>query len=286
MLKIRAGLHQLRRSSSAAAAHKRYQDKVVIVTGSAKGIGKGIAQAFANAGSQVIVSDMNADAGQAAVADIHSHGGKAHFIQCDVTSKSDMERLIAETTSTYNQLDCVVNNAGQHPPHYPIEGFTEQDCMHLFQINVLSVFTMCRLAMPHLRRTQGNIINVSSMVAEQGQLGASTYAASKGAVTSMSKALAVDEAKHNVRINILSPGNIWTPLWEAACPNDPEELRKAYKDGTRQQVLGRFGTPEEAGAMALFMAAEATFSTGQNFYLTGGTEIGYGYKLATEGSDL
>eukprot|EP00045_Choanoeca_perplexa_P023063 m.12074 g.12074 ORF g.12074 m.12074 type:complete len:288 (-) comp9897_c0_seq2:122-985(-) len=286
MASLRMLSRQFRRSYATQTLGTRYVEKVVIVTGAGKGIGRGIAEAFAQQGSKVMVADLDPEAGKMAVSDIQAQGGQADFVQCDVSSNSSLQELIDATISQHDRLDCVVNNAGWHPPHFAIDDFTEQQCLDLLQLNFMSVFSLCRMSLPHLRRSQGNIINISSMVAEQGQLEACTYAATKGAVTSFSKAIAIDEAKHNVRVNILSPGNVWTPMWAAACPTDPDALREAYNDGSRQQVLGRFGTIKEAGDMAVFIAAEATFSTGQNFILTGGTELGYGLKLATEGSQL
>src|SRR5205807_10229798 len=130
----------------------------------------------------------------------------------------------------------------------------------LLELTLVSVFSACRLALPHLRRAGGNIINVSSLVAQIGQSHATTYAATKGAVTAFTKALAVDEAASGVRVNSVSPGNIYTPLWQEAidASSDPAGTRAA---GEAAQLLGRMGTIEEAGRLCLYLAADATFTT-------------------------
>jgi NAD(P)-dependent dehydrogenase (short-subunit alcohol dehydrogenase family) len=128
-----------------------------------------------------------------------------------------------------------------------------------------------------LRESKGNIINLSSLVGSMGQLYATTYVATKGAITAFTKALAIDEAAYGVRVNAVSPGNIFTPLWQEGinASDDPAQTRA---DGEAAQLLGRMGTIEEAGKMCLYIAADATFSTGTDFLLTGGAELAYGRK--------
>ncbi len=141
----------------------------------------------------------------------------------------------------------------------------------------MSVFVACCRALPHLRRTRGNIINLSSLVAVIGQLHATTYVATKGAITAFTKALAVDEAAHGVRVNSVSPGNIYTPLWQEAIDAAPDPAQ-TRADGEAAQLLGRMGTSEETGRLCLFLAAEATFTTGVDHIQSGGAELGYGRK--------
>uniref|UniRef100_A0A2K5DE03 Hydroxysteroid 17-beta dehydrogenase 14 n=1 Tax=Aotus nancymaae TaxID=37293 RepID=A0A2K5DE03_AOTNA len=148
-----------------------------------------------------------------------------------------------------------------------------------------AVFILCdvtqeddvKLALPHLRKSQGNIINISSLVGAIGQAQAVPYVASKGAVTAMTKALALDESPHGVRVNCISPGNIWTPLWEELAASTPDP-RATILEGTLAQPLGRMGQPAEVGAAAVFLASEANFCTGIELFLTGGAELGFGRK--------
>jgi NAD(P)-dependent dehydrogenase (short-subunit alcohol dehydrogenase family) len=256
----------------------RYANKVTIITGAAQGIGAGCAHVFAAAGATVIVADRKEAEGRATTAMINAQGvGPAHFIQTDVTQTEDIQRLIETTVAQFGRLDCVINNAGSHPPHKPIDEFSFDEFRALLDLNVMSVFAACKFALPHLRRTQGNIINIASLVGTLGQLHATTYVATKGAVAAFSKALAIDEARHGVRVNSVSPGNIWTPLWQEAvdASSNPAQTKA---DGEAAQWLGRMGTPEEAGRLCLFLAAEASFTTGVDHLLTGGAEIGYGRK--------
>jgi NAD(P)-dependent dehydrogenase (short-subunit alcohol dehydrogenase family) len=177
----------------------------------------------------------------------------------------------------YGRIDCLINNAGWHPPHRPIDEFSLDDLRALFELNFFSMFAACKFALPHLRATRGNIINMSSLVGSIGQVGATTYVATKGAIIAFSRALAIDEAAHDVRVNVVSPGNIWTPLWEEAASASPDP-QAAQRMGEEAQLLGRMGTIEEAGRLCLFIAAEATFTTGVDHLLSGGAELGYGRK--------
>ncbi|RUS76386.1 hypothetical protein EGW08_015866 [Elysia chlorotica] len=187
------------------------------------------------------------------------------------------QNVIDTAIRVYGQLDCLVNNAGTHPPHMPIDEFSIADFHQIMDTNVFSFFSACKFALPHLRKTQGSIINNCSLVAEIGQHHAVTYVSSKGAILSMTKALAIDEACHNVRVNSFSPSNVFTPLWEKAALASPD-YDAAIKTGRDAQVLGRFGTLEEVGLVCLFLAADATFCTGININVSGGAELDYGKK--------
>ena len=192
-----------------------------------------------------------------------------------------MRGLVEKTVERYGRLDCLINNAGWHPPHRPIDDFAVEEFRALLELNLVSVFTACKLALPHLRRVRGNIINVSSLVAHIGQHHATTYVATKGALTAFTKALALDEAAGGVRVNSVSPGNIMTPLWQEAADAAPDPER-ALAEGRAAQPVGRMGTAEEVGRLCLFIAAEATFTTGVDHIISGGAELGYGHKQVDE----
>ncbi|ESO97804.1 hypothetical protein LOTGIDRAFT_208963 [Lottia gigantea] len=258
----------------------RYEDKVTIVTGGSKGIGLGVVQVFVKNGSKVVFCARNVDEseGKAVEKELNGLGiGEATFIACDVTKESEIKNLIDKTVEKYGRIDCLVNNAGSHPPHMPIDDFSSDDFRELLNLNLVSYFIACKYALPHLRKVEGNIINMSSLVGSIGQYGAVTYVATKGGITSFTKALAVDEAKYNVRVNSVSPGNVWTPLWNsgASKTTNPEQT---IANGADSQLLGRFGTIEESGQMCLFLASEGTFCTGIDLLLSGGAELNYGIK--------
>lgn len=254
----------------------RYEGKVTIVTGGSKGIGEGCVRVFGGAGARVVFCARTA--GDALAAEVTARGpGEAVFHACDVSKGEERQALVDFTLKRHGRLDCLINNAGWHPPHRPIDDFTVQEFRDLLELNLVSVFDLCRLSLPHLRKTRGNIINMASLVGSLGQLHATTYVATKGALIGFTKALAVDEAAHDVRVNSVSPGNVMTPLWQEAIDAAPDPAR-CKADGEAAQLLGRMGTLEEAGRLCLFLAAEATFTTGVDHILSGGAELAYGRK--------
>lgn len=255
-----------------------YPDKVVIITGGSHGIGAGCVRAFVTAGAKVIFCARNAAESAQLSLEVNTIGpGQAEFIGCDVRHVNEIGTVIESAVQRFGKLDCLINNAGWHPPATAIDNFSVDEFRNLLELNLISVFAACKLALPHLRQTQGNIINMSSLVATIGQLHACAYVATKGALTAFTKALAVDEAAYGVRVNSVSPGNIYTPLWQEAidAAPDPKESRA---EGDAAQLLGRMGTSEEVGRLCLFIAAEATFTTGVDHIISGGAELGYGRK--------
>lgn len=259
-----------------------YADKIAIITGGSSGIGKGCAEEFVTAGARVIICCNDEPEGAALAAALreqaqHQGVGDAEFIYCDVTRTEEIRNLIDSTITRHGRLDCLINNAGWHPPHKPIDDFSVQDFRDLLELNLVSIFTASKFALPYLRESKGNIINMSSLVATMGQRHATTYVATKGAITAFTKALAVDEAPNGVRVNSVSPGNIFTPLWQEAidAAPDPEKYRAA---GEAAQLLGRMGYAQEVGRLCLFIAAQATFTTGVDHIISGGAELGYGQK--------
>jgi NAD(P)-dependent dehydrogenase (short-subunit alcohol dehydrogenase family) len=255
-----------------------YTDKVVIITGGSHGIGEGCVRAFVAAGAKVVFCARNDRDGERLAAEVNASGpGEAQFIRCDVAKVEEIQHLIDETVARHDRLDCLINNAGWHPPHKPIDEFPLEEFRDLLDLNLVSTFAACKFALPHLRHTQGNIVNMSSLVGTIGQLYATMYVATKGAITAFTKALAIDEAEHGVRVNSVSPGNIYTPLWQEAidAAPDPDECRAK---GDTAQLLGRMGTIEEVGKLCLFIASEATFTTGVDHIISGGAELGYGRK--------
>jgi len=259
----------------------RYQDRIVIITGGTKGIGEGCVRVFVDAGANVVFCARKQDEGDALAAELNALGkGEATFIKCDVSKTNEIENLIDKTVEKYGRIDCLINNAGWHPPHKPIDDFSIEEFRDLLDLNLVSIFAACKFALPHLRKTKGNIINMSSLVGSIGQVGATTYVATKGGITAFTKALAVDEAAYGVRVNSVSPGNIYTPLWQEAIDASPDP-QKTRADGDAAQLLGRMGTIEETGKLCLFIAAEATFTTGVDHIQSGGAELGYGRKTRT-----
>ena len=257
--------------------------KVAIVTGGAKGIGEGCARVFCGAGWHVVICDLDNKAGQALAQELSSKGaGQCQFEAADVRKPDDLQRVVDQTIKRYNRLDCLINNAGWHPPPQPIDEFSIEEFKDLLQLNLIAVFAGCKFALPHLRKTRGSIVNISSLVATLGQEFATTYCATKGAVSALTRALAIDEARHGVRVNAVLPGNIMSHMriTGVAASKNPQVLHDWLES---VQWVGRSGTIEEAGQTCLFLASEAaSFITGVDLILSGGAELGYGPKVPYE----
>lgn len=253
--------------------------RTAFITGGTRGIGRATVEAFAAAGAHVVFCS-NDSSGGAAIASAVSAAGRGHaeFVLCDVSDAAAFAAAITATATRLGRLDCLVNNAGWHPPHRPIDDFTVAEFEALLALNVVSVFAGCRAALPFLRQSKGSIINIASLVATIGQRHATTYVATKGAVLAFTRALAIDEAEHGVRVNAISPGNIYTPLWQEAIDASPDPQR-TRADGEAAQPMARMGTAQEVARLCLFLAAEATFITGADHVISGGAELGYGRKV-------
>lgn len=262
-------------------------NKATLITGGSKGIGSGCARIFVRAGASVVICDIDEEGGHALAAELNAAGpGTCQFLQCDVRRPDQLERVIERTAAGFGRLDCLINNAGQHPPHEPIDGFSVEAFRQMLEMNLVSVFAACKYALPHLRKTRGSIINLGSIVGAVGQWHATTYCASKGGVHGLTKALAIDEAEHGVRVNAILPGNILTQSrldFEAGMENG-----QAFHDFVETwQWTGRSGTIEEAGNLCLFLASDAaSFITGAELPLTGGIELGQGPKVTVSDREV
>ncbi|XP_052788394.1 17-beta-hydroxysteroid dehydrogenase 14-like [Mya arenaria] len=251
----------------------RFEKKVAIVTGGCQGIGKGCSEILAENGGTVLVFDINDTLGES----ISSKGpGKIIYMRCDVTNEAQVKTCIDKVIEKYGQIDCIVNNVGTHPGDVEIDHISVQDFRDILELNVVSHFTMYKYGLPYLRKTKGSVVSIASFSGTNGQRACPTYCCTKGAIPALAKALAIDEAKNGVRINTICPGPIRTPLYE-----DWLAKLKNPEDGERVKAwtqLGRIGDPREIGKACLFLATDATFTTGTELMCTGGCEIGYGVK--------
>ena len=252
----------------------RLEGKVAIVTGSSKGIGEGIARVFSAEGAKVVVVCRNETEGTRMARELGSAEGRAIFVKTDVRESASIRSLIDTTVETFGRLDIFVNNAGYHISKN-VEETSEEEWEFIIETNLRSTFLCSKYAIPHLRKTRGNIINISSMVGLVGQPNAGAYSATKGGQISMSKGMAIDFAPDGIRVNVICPGWIQTPLVEDwfGQQKDPDAAR-AYIYG--QHPLGRIGTIEECGKAALYLASEdAAFVTGITLNIDGGVTLGY-----------
>jgi NAD(P)-dependent dehydrogenase (short-subunit alcohol dehydrogenase family) len=253
--------------------------RVAIVTGGSKGIGAGCAHAFVAAGATVVIVARDAVAGAATANRLSSEGpGRCIFQPTDVSDFTTVRRVIDDVVTAHGRLDTLVNNAVLFPGWRPIDDVGEDLITETLRVNIGAYIVGSQAALPHLRRTRGSIINVSSIAGAVGGWHDALYSATKGAITSFTKALAVEEAANGVRVNAILPGNILT---EARVRSEASVFRgQDFHDYLeRWQWMGRSGTIEEVGNAALFLASEmASFSTGISLVISGGLEIGYGVK--------
>ncbi len=252
---------------------------VTLITGGSKGIGSGCARVFVQAGAKVVICARGKEVGEALATELNSQGpGECHFQQCDVAVPEDIYRVIDWTVDKYGRLDCLINNAGTHPPHKSIDEFSVDEFRDLLDLNLVSYFAACKYALPHIRKVRGSIINMGSLVGTMGQQLATIYCATKGGISAFTKALAIEEARHGVRVNAVLPGNILSNsrIEGVAQSENPEELDKLVDSW---QWAGRSGTNEEAGYVCLFLASDwASYVTGIDLIISGGSELGYGVK--------
>ena len=254
----------------------RFQNRVVIVTGGSKGIGAGCSRVFAEEGGQVAIFDVDTDAGEQLATELtDSTPGEVVCMACDVSDAEQIGSAIDQTVDRFGRLDCLINNAGAHPPATPIDETELNDVERLFRLNFLGTYAGCKYAVPHLRKTRGTIVNMSSMTAVLGQDQSSAYAASKGAQLSLTKALAVELGPQGIRVNAVLPSNVDTPLMRdwAATLDDPES---ALERVAALQVFGRMADPTEIGRVCLFLATDdSSFVTGQGIEVEGGASLDY-----------
>ncbi len=252
----------------------RLKDQVALITGAASGIGKESALLFAAEGAAVVAVDVN-EAGAAAVAgEITAAGGRASAVKADVSKAADCEAMVAAAERIYGKLTVLFNNAGiSHADDDDAITTTEAVWDLTFQINVKGVFLGCKYGIPALRRAGGgSIVNTASFVAI---LGAATpqlaYTASKGAVLSMTRELAVIHAREGIRVNALCPGPLATELLMKYLNTDEKKQRRLV-----HVPMGRFGQAREIAQAALYLAsAESSFVTGAEFLVDGGITAAY-----------
>lgn len=255
-----------------ADGHGRHAGKSVVVTGGAKGIGRGIVDRFVREGARVVVADVDLEAARAVEAEAD---GRAVAVATDVTDADSVEAAVGEAVRRFGGLDVMVNNAGIVFVSPLVEADVEQ-WRRILEVNVLGVFLGCRAAGRRLiaQGRGGVIVNASSGGGRHGVPNFAHYCATKAAVIMLSQSLAIELAPHRVRVNCYTPGHITTPLWDTIAAGFAEQ-----SGTTREQVLetflntipwGRFGTPEDvAGAVSWLCTDDAEYVSGQCIAMNG-----------------
>ena len=247
----------------------RFQVKAAIVTGGSRGIGRAISHALAMEGATVALIARNVETGNEAAAQIGADGGEAFFLQADVSARDQVLRAVGETVQRLGRVDILVNNAGIHRGA-PFDQETRSDWLSLFEVNVLGTVFPSQAVVPHMiEQGGGRIVHISSKAAVVGEPGHVAYSASKGAVLSLTRAMAVDLAPHSITVNAVCPGPVVTDMLLAGLPDAASRQALAQK-----APLGRLGQPEDVAAAVLYLASdEAGWCTGQAISVDGGFSI-------------
>jgi NAD(P)-dependent dehydrogenase (short-subunit alcohol dehydrogenase family) len=246
-----------------------FKDKVIIITGSTFGIGKSTAIAFAQRGAKVVLSDYVED--QDTLKTIQKNQGEAIFVKCDVSNEDDVKNLIGETIKKYGKLDYAFNNAGVEGTPAPVTECNNDNWERTININLTGVWYCMKYQIPEMLKSGGGaIVNNASIAGLVGFGGLPAYVASKHAVVGLTKNVALDYAKQNIRANAVCPGVIHTPMVDRFTGQDPVVLEQMVAT----KPMGRVGQPEEIADIVMFLCSNASsFITGQAIAVDGGMTV-------------
>lgn len=250
----------------------RFKDKVALITGGGSGIGRATAIAFGREGAKVAVCGRREEPLKEVVGTIAGSGGEATYFTCDVSQSRQVDKLISDTVAAYGKLDIVFSNAGVSR-NQPIDETTDDDANAIFDINIKGGFWVLRESVRQMKKqgTGGIIVNMSSMSGLVGHTNRAAYCASKGAIINMTRAIAIEVAPHNIRVNSVCPGPIETPIVAEAWIKAPQAMQ-SYIDLT---AMKRIADPEEVASVVLFLSCdESSYITGANLPIDGGFVAG------------
>ncbi|MFC6998737.1 SDR family NAD(P)-dependent oxidoreductase [Rufibacter roseus] len=249
-----------------------YSSKVVLITGGAQGIGLGMAQAFAQAGAKVIISDVDAEAGKEAIVRLEEQHLQAEFLPCDVAEEDQVKQLMAAIEQKYNQLDALINNAGiASPARKPLAELPMAEFDQVLNVNLRGPMLCTKYALPLLQKAaHPAVLNISSTRAFMSEPDTFAYSASKGGLEALTHSLAVSLGP-KIRVNAISPGWIETGPWEK---NSKRYEPEHSEEDKAQHPVGRVGVPEDVAEAALFLCSDqAGFITGQSLIIDGGMTV-------------
>lgn len=247
------------------------KDKTILVTGGGSGIGEAISSLFARQGGRVYIIDVNEEAASQVVTVITAQNGKARFIRCDITSRTEVTSAIETIVQETGAIDILINNAGI--PHIgTVESTEETDMDRLFSVNVKGAYHIIRATIPFMKSRGGAILNMASVASSVGLSDRFAYSMTKGAVVGMTLSVARDYLSYNIRCNCISPARVHTPFVDGflskSYPGQEEEM---FRKLSASQPIGRMGRPEEIACLALYLCSdEASFVTGCDYFIDGG----------------
>ncbi|MGV3509217.1 MAG: SDR family oxidoreductase [Sphingobacteriaceae bacterium] len=246
------------------------KDKVIIVSGGAKGIGAGIVKTLANEGAIPVIVGRNSADNLQTLSEIESAGGKGFQVSAELTNPEECERVINEVAAKFGRIDGLVNNAGVNDG-VGLESGNYEKFMESLHRNVVHYYLLAHFALPELKKSKGAIVNISSKTAETGQGGTSAYAAANGGRNALTREWAVELLKYSIRVNAIIVAESWTPAYEKWIKtlSNPEEKLKEITD--KIPFENRMTTPEELGnATAFLLSPCSSHTTGQLIHVDGG----------------
>jgi L-fucose dehydrogenase len=242
------------------------ENKVVLVTGGAKGIGAAIVRAAAAEAAIPVIVDRDGDAGK----QLYAEFPISHVIVVDLTSPADCQTAINSTVEKFGRLDALVNNAGVNDK-IGLEHGTPEEYVDSLGRNLLHYYNMAHFALPYLKKTRGSIVNISSKTAITGQSGTSGYASSKGAILALTREWAAELLGYGIRVNAVVPAEVMTPLYRQWLDTFPDPEQKLQSVLTKIPLEKRMTSPDEIAAMVVFLlSARAAHITGQHVFVDGG----------------
>ncbi|MBE1556306.1 SDR family NAD(P)-dependent oxidoreductase [Sporosarcina limicola] len=247
------------------------KDKVAVVTGAASGIGFATSQLLSKAGCHVVLLDINTEAGNEKTNEINEQGGKATFFTCDVTSHEACKAVIQKIESDFKRIDVLFNNAGVIRRKNIVE-HSEEEWDLVINVSLKSVFLLSKYAIPVMvKNGGGSIINTGSGWGLKGGDNAASYCAAKAGVVNVTKAMAIDHGKDNIRVNCISPGDTDTPLLRGEAEQLKLDTEQFLKSSGVDRPLRRIGTPEDIAKGVLFLASDlSSWVTGTSLVVDGG----------------
>jgi L-fucose dehydrogenase len=246
------------------------KDKVILVTGGAKGIGAAIARACAAEGAIPVIVDRDADAGEQVHADLQNRGSKCAVVTADLSIPEACAQSLANTLQNFGRLDALVNNAGRNDK-VGLEQGSPAEYVASLNRNLVHYYAMAHYALPHLKKSRGAIVNIGSKTAVTGQGSTSGYASSKGAVMALTREWAAELLPYGIRVNTVLPAEVMTPLyrsWLDTFPNPEEKLKNIL---SKIPLEKRMTTAEEIAATVVFLiSSKSSHTTGQHLFVDGG----------------